>query len=210
MARLRSVLGKFNGTMADITFSNWKGQNVAKQKVPDTNGSQSPAQVIQRAKFAALAKLSGTAGSAIRLGMKMAAVDKTEQNVFQSVNKAQVQVNGAGQAQILWEGLQFSQGQIPGVVLTSYQWDSAAGVANIAWVDNSNGADAVTGDKLVLIIVQASTLETYVVIGAANRQDKNVAASVAKFKGVDYTDLHAFSFFKRYNSTACSNTTNMS
>lgn len=204
MATLRSVLGKFNGTMADVTFSNWKGQNVAKQKVPDTNGSASPAQVAQRTKFAALAVLSGAAGPVIRIGMKMAAVTSTEQNVFQSLNAGLVSIDNNGNAVIDWPSLIFSTGKVPALDQMNFQYDNATKVVHMTWPSNANGIDSLNTDKLIVLAVSPQFGGAVYNLGTAERGDQALNLDTSSLPHIAGGSIRIYYFMKRANTTECS------
>lgn len=206
MATLRSVLGKFNGTMADVTFSNWKGQNVAKQKVPDTNGSQSPAQIAQRTKFAALSAISGAGGVGLRVGFKMSAVDKTEQNIFMSRNTPNVSLDAAGLPVVLWPKLTFSEGQVGVVAPYGPAYDAQAGYIAFEYADNSNGADALPTDLVCIVAVNKKTLAGGAAITKYTRADGGAEIRMPFLKGAVLADFAVYVFMKRATTTAASNT----
>lgn len=201
MATIRSVLGKFNGTMADVTFSNWKGQNVVKQKVPDTNSSSSPAQILQRAKFALLAIVSGTLGNATRVGFKMSAVDKTEQNVFQSRNFKLVSTDPQGNVLIDYPSILVAEGPVATMAAPNIGKGSQPYTVDVKWQDNSNGTTALPSDILVIGYVNTANGLGGAFVTSVTRAD---GAQGTTF-GVKNTQIGerilVYPFFKRAAST---------
>lgn len=203
MAINRGVLGTQTGSMGGITASNWKGRNVYKQKVPARNGSNSPAQQLQRRKFAALAVLAGLFGPAIRRGFKVAASDVTEQNVFQKLNFDAVSDNGTT-ATVDYEMLRLSTGTVGAPAGFDVVVTPITGSINVSWADNSNGADALSSDMAQVVYIQKSTGQTYFNMYTDTRADGGGAGVIPFGPNISAADIQAYMFFKRATSVSTS------
>ena len=196
MARLRSVLGVFAGTMADVTFSSWKGKQVAKQKVPDNNTSNSPAQQVQRSRFRLLGILSRLLAPSLRLGFKTSATETTEQNVFVSRNNAAVTMV-AGVATVDLTRLVVASGNVGPVAGLAGVYTPATGRLVITWTNNSNGADALPTD---LVTVSALTANGGAVANLPLTASRSAAAAGTFLQlpmGLVANTIRLYAFAKR-------------
>ncbi len=201
MSTIRSVLGRLNKSMGNVTFSTWKGKNIAKQRVPERNTSNSPAQAAQRRKFAALAKLAGQLGPAIRVGFRVAATDKTEQNVFTKVNFDAVTDNGT-EAVVDYTLLKVSSGTVAGVAGLNAVLVAVNGIVTVTWADNSDGNTALPTDVIYLEVINKETGKTWFKLGPANRAAGTAEVLVDVNQAA--ANLVAYAFFKRLTSTSTS------
>ena len=202
----RGVLGTQTGSMGGITASNWKGRNVYKQKVPARNSSQTPAQLAQRRKFAALSRLSRLLGPAIRIGYRVAASTVTEQNVFFSANRDAVQDNGIATT-VSYNSLEVSQGTVAPVRNLSVVYTAANGGLVWSWVSDPNGVDALLTDQLHIVILNKTTGYTEMLAVTDTRAE--TGHSVAIQTNMNPADLVAIAFFKRASNTSTSPSVNV-
>lgn len=203
MATVRSVIGSFTGSMGGVTFSKWKDKDVAKQKVPANNTSNTPAQSAQRSKFAVLAQLGGQLGDAVRVGFNMLATSSTEQNVFQSRNKAAVSYIG-GVATITYPSIQVSAGNVPTVVISTASYSAATGEMAVEWTDNSDGNQAREGDQLYVALYDKVQNKAYIYPAVATRADGQAIVTIGP--GHVGANMIAYFFLKREDSMNTSNT----
>lgn len=207
MAINRGVLGSQTGSMGGITASNWKGKNVYKQKVPATNNSNSPAQLVQRSKFAALATLARLLGPALRIGYKSEAVNMTEQNVFTSKNFDAVSY-ADGVATVNLNALQISSGTVAPIQVTGVEIDGDTKMITVNWSPAADGVAALPTDKVYVIMANEDGRSQGMSLGVAPRSAGTVTFKATRFEIGDIEPNGIYVFAKRANSTACSPTTN--
>lgn len=202
----RGVLGSQTGSMGGITASNWKGRNVYKQKVPSTNTSNSAAQAAQRRKFAALAKLAGLLGPAIRIGFNSSATKITEQNAFVKANFPAVTDNGTI-ATIDPTKLIFGQGIVGSAPITALVLSASQGNVEFTWPDNSNGTDSLPTDKAYLIVYDKLRGKAYVNGTDFTRSTAGGILDDPTLTGAQAANIEGYLFFKRATNTSTSPST---
>lgn len=205
MATLESPMGRYNQSIGGVTYSNWKGVQVAKQKVPSRNSSNSPAQQLQRARFAYLATYARLFGPAIRVGFREAAQKRTEQNVFTAYNSQFVQMVN-GMPQITFANLRISQGTLPGVAGLSATVNNAQTGLVVTWDNNSDGAFALATDKIYIAATATDGGITVLSLGTVARSATTVTVSGDFSQIPGGTDIAVYAFFKSATSTKCSET----
>lgn len=85
MAKLtRKILGNINGSVADITFANWKGKTVIKSKLEGSDKAPTNAQLLVRDRFKKMTDLSNAFSSVISDSLKSQEV--TAFNQFRKLN----------------------------------------------------------------------------------------------------------------------------
>lgn len=203
MAIRTGVIGNLVQSMGGITFTNWKGRNVAKQQVPARNSSNSPAQAAQRRRFRILAKLGGSFGPAVRIGFRDAATEITEQNVFASVNYDLTSDNGTV-ASITYPGIKVSSGTVLEPLIASVTYTPGPQQMVVSVADNSNGTTGLPSDKLCVLVLSISTGETAFYSGPATRATgMNVQVPYPANNGLD-SDFHVYIYMKRATATGTS------
>ena len=203
MALLRSVLGTITQSIGGVTATTWKGKNVLKQKVAATNTSNTPAQQVQRRKFAALATLGGKMGPAIRVGYRLAAATVTEQNAFYTANKEVVSDNGT-LATVNYAEIQVSTGIVAPVTGLTVYWDTVNGTAQTEWDDNSNGSDALPTDEGRMVLIDTVKGDVYVGVFSDPRNNGELGEAWPAKKGVPAANIRAYVYFKRAAGSATS------
>lgn len=202
MAINRGVLGSQTGSMGGITASNWKGRNVYKQKVPATNSSNTPAQQVQRRKFAVLARLSGMYGSAIRIGYKSAAAKVTEQNAFVANNYASVYDDGT-KSQVDITAIKMAQGTLLPPENLAAVGNDATRELTFTYRDNSNGYDALPTDRLVVCLFDNDMLNSAVLQPALGTRSAGTVKVVVPV-GFEPSITQSRAFFMRPGTSSTS------
>lgn len=205
MSLLRSVLGTITQSMGGITATTWKGKNVLKQKVAANNTSNTPAQATQRRKFGKLAKLGGGLGPVVRIGLRVAAADVTEQNIFYTLNKDSVTDNGTV-ASINYSLVKVSTGNVGGVSGLTAAYDAVTGSLVIQVLDNSNGADALPTDLVSYAVIDTVTGIVYTSPNHTTREDLLGYAPIMPAGRVP-ASFQVYAFFKRAANTSTSPST---
>lgn len=203
MGIIRGVLGKIDQSVGDVTFTQWKGRNVVKQKVPARNTSNSPAQAAQRLKFGELGKLARALAPGFRVGFRNAATTTTEYNVFVKRNSDAVVFTDPG-VSVNFEEIEVSAGTVTpltGVVMTGNPTDRTI---KIVWANNSDGNDAQPTDLVYIIALQADSYRTATSLGMSIRS-AGAAGIVLQTPDGDGGAWYVYAFTRRAMSTATSN-----
>ena len=201
MATLESPLGRINQSFGGMTATKWKNKTVLKQKVPSTNTSKSPAQTLQRRKFAFLAALGGKYGPGVRVGFRTVATDDTEQNQFTSRNFDLVTDNGTVST-IDYLLVSISTGIVGPLSGLVGDYNGITGNIDVQWDDNSNGTDALPTDLIQVLVYDKVTKTAYWTPGLSNRAGSPITPTMPA--GLTVANLVVYAFFKRASSTATS------
>ena len=95
MARTTNpILGKYNQSAGALTFCTWKGKQIVKSKRGPSTKPPTESQLAQQQVFAYSSALAKLISSIINIGLRRAAVGVTERNLFMTLNKEQLAVDG--------------------------------------------------------------------------------------------------------------------
>ena len=86
MGILQSPLGKFRQSIGGVTFSNFKGINVAKAKPTSVSNPKTAAQLKQRAAMAFMVAMSRPINTSLRLFWSKLAIKMSQYNAFVKEN----------------------------------------------------------------------------------------------------------------------------
>lgn len=203
MGIIRGALGKIDQSVGDVTFSQWKGRNVVKQKVPATNTSNSPAQYEQRTRFAAMGRAAQYLAPLFRIGFNNAATSITQYNIFVKRNFQYVTFNDPD-AEVLWDQLVVSSGTVGAPAQVAAAYDNATKKVKVTWEDNSNGADALSSDKAYIGIWDQTTNTLYTSMGTVTRSSGAAGVSINVKSPFSAPASVVYIFFRRATSTATS------
>lgn len=203
MARIRSMLGVIEGSAGGLTFSKQGGLNVLRQKV-GRNGSQAPKQVAQRNKFALIGTLAKNIGMLLQAGFKKIG-GASGYNRFVGENIRYTSSDQDLKASLDFSKVSVSSGSIPPLVGLAVA-DSPTG-KTVSWTNNSDGVDALAGDKVYVAVVKTSTLESAESLGTATRAGGSVLVPAQYLIGLATGDLAVYAFAKRADNSEASATT---
>jgi hypothetical protein len=155
MARTQNTLiGRTSGSIGGVTFSTWKGINVAKSKATSVADPKTPAQLAQRARMANAVMLFKGLGTIANTGFAEGATGKSAYNVFVSQNIK----NGS-----IGEDPENSLTTPAGFIISSGTLDNTAISAAVADVSNNNilisWDFSLTGNKLGSDIASAVVID---------------------------------------------------
>ena len=95
-----------------LTYAAWRGIPTVRSKATEVRNPRTTAQIIQRARMRALAKVGSSAKPAADRGFQAQAIGKSPYNVFCSENMAAVTGNANDTAVIDFTALKFSKGSL--------------------------------------------------------------------------------------------------
>lgn len=109
------------GSMGGATFQKWKGKQTVRTKPTSVENPRTPAQLLNRAKFAILTILARLFRPAVIPGMKEQATDMTEYNAFVKYNiKTAITGTTADNVAVAYADLVVSRGTAPQGIIDAY------------------------------------------------------------------------------------------
>lgn len=141
-----------------ITYSNWKGIPVAKQKATQVANPRTPKQIAQRARFKATSLLAKSLLPAIKIGFSNLAVKRSEYNVFVTKNIQNVIGASDGTVNIDIASVQISEGSLATLVGITGVTATAVKASFIWSLANTPNA---APDDMVVAVAWNETQQTF-------------------------------------------------
>lgn len=133
------------------------GVQVAREYVEKVRNPRTPGQLLQRAKFGELNRVSNALKPAITIGLaNVKRADQTARNKFYQLNKGQVHGDFPSEVEVDYTQLTVAQGAaiVPG--FSSAKTEEALTV-DVTWVPNTDVPGAGSNDKVYLVVYQRDT-----------------------------------------------------
>lgn len=166
------LIGKTSGSIGGVTFSSWKGVNVAKSKPTVVANPQSDAQKAQRAAFSNLVSLYRMMVGILVLGFKELAIKKSEFNAFVSHNlKNAFDLSVPPTATFLPASFLISKGTITDTAITSVAASVGAGDIDFVYPQTYGNPGQAATDKPVMAVFNETKEEWISGVGDATRAD---------------------------------------
>jgi len=185
---VKSLFGKIKGSAGGITVTNWKGKQVAKERIT-SNKSNSYKQIFQRARFAYVALFQKIMKGAILEPIwSIFERGTTWANEFSGFNIPLMTAFVTDLTPFVGDPLDisFSQGDLEMVALpTDALYNTADGVTDIAWDDAIIGNGELS-DIVKFYVIDTSTKVLYT-IDAIAREDEGAGGVLPT--GLTATDL---------------------
>ncbi|MEJ7829091.1 MAG: DUF6266 family protein [Segetibacter sp.] len=157
MARTQNTLiGRSSGSIGGVTFSTWKGINVAKSKATSVADPKTPAQLAQRARMANAVILAKALGELINSGFVEGATGKSAYNVFVSQNIKNGSISGDPANRITAPAtFSLSSGTLDNTILNGMVADASSNEIAITW-DFAISGNKLGTDKAAAVVMDAS------------------------------------------------------
>lgn len=149
MAKIdQGILGGYSGRIGNVVGYYRKGKWCVRAYLPTINDAKTEAQLQQRSIFKAMIQFASSTLEPIRLGFKQASdiEEITECNLFMRENSRCFRHEG-GRVEVDYAGLQFSKGDLPGVVFTGLTVEADGRVA-VQYEPNRSSARAKMEDRV--------------------------------------------------------------
>jgi len=164
------LIGKTSGSIGGVTFSSWKGVNVAKSKPTVVANPQSNAQKAQRAAFSLLVGLYRAMVSILVIGFKELAIKKSEFNAFVSQNlKNAFDLSVPPTATFLPALFKISKGTITDTAITSVSASVVGGDIDFVYPTSATAPGQSATDKPVMAVFNETKEDWVSGVGAATR-----------------------------------------
>ncbi len=146
----KGILGGFSGIVGTVVGSRWRGIEYMRSRPPKRNGSSTPAQQAQRARFAATSAFLDTMKDLLQLGYKDGAVRMTERNNALSYHLKNAVTGEYPNVSILYPQVQISRGSLPNAA-NPVAAAGADATVSFGWIDNSGVGKAKPADRAILV-----------------------------------------------------------
>ena len=164
----QGILGGFSGTVGTVIGASWKGIDYMRSRATSVSNPNTPAQVQNRAKFAAIVKFLQPLTAFLRVGFKSQAIKKSGFNVAMALNFKSAITGTYPAFDIDYSKVTVSQGKLPGA-LNPANVAVIGGNVGFTWDDNTWETDATANDQAVLVVYNPAKQAAVSVIGAITR-----------------------------------------
>lgn len=114
-----ALIGRTRGSIGGVTFSSWKGLNVAKGKAENVQQPNTEAQLLQRSKMAIIVALFRSIAAIVNTGFKGLAINMSPFNAFTSYNiKNAVAALTATMAELVYASIVIAKGTLTATPIT--------------------------------------------------------------------------------------------
>lgn len=204
-----TLIGRSSGSIGGVTFSTWKGINVAKSKATSVADPKTPAQLAQRYKMTAALRMYKQASEAINYGFTLAATGMSQYNAFVSnILKGGGLPGNSNDVLVSAGNISFSSGTLDNTVISSTNADASANTATVNWPTTITG-NQLTTDKAKVVI-----LDNYGNVVGKNTVDIIRSAGTATVTTPDLNTVgmtfHAYLFFYQASTRKASDSQELS
>ncbi len=189
-----TLIGRTKNSIGGVTFSTWKGLNVAKSKPISVANPNTPGQQVQRNRLSALVAIYRLISQIIQIGFRTLAINKSQYNAFVSENIIQAfTVNPDNSVTFVPSELVTGKGTIGSIPIVSLQGQNGSNSVIMEWNETltpvgSNGSD------IANLIVYNATQDNWGIGTGEPRDFQNASATMPT--NVNSGDvLHGYLFF---------------
>lgn len=191
------LIGRAKKSLANATFTTWKGRNVVKGKPISVANPQSPAQVAQRTRFKGCVQFYAKNRSALSPSMWRLAGNVTDSNRWSILNQGLFRTDVLGIDPSNVPDLTLSTGDLDALSLEN-PMSYAAGVLTVPLVTVANAMKALDTDLIRVVVVD--TDEQICDFAEVTRLNVNSPVDVTLTAPVAPTFKHIFAYSYAVNS----------
>ncbi len=154
MAKINwGILDGFIGKVGTVVGAFWKGKPVMRAYRRQTRDKRSEAQLLHRARFAAIGGMTSAFLAAIRIGFHAVAqrMHITEGDYFVKTNIGAVEATTPDSVTVDYTALKVSQGRLPEVQFGSPLFDTPLTV-EVSYTPNTDDPEADVSDTVLLFV----------------------------------------------------------
>ena len=200
-----SPLNPWSGKVGAVQFSNWMGILVVKSMPQSYNDAKTAAQIVIRARAAAISKLLSGFLSAIRLGFKGVGLNMSAYNAGQRANSG-VAMSGAAIDPAAFPSISISNGNAQALGTATGELGNEPTLLDIECPNNADNIDGFGTDIIHLAVVKEDGTKPSSFLAIGTRA--SLAAGVTVDVGAAYVDsiCHGYLFAQRADGSAQSDT----
>jgi|GEM_PF-3159547 len=199
-----TLIGRTRGSIGGVTFSSWKGLNVAKGKAENVQQPNTDAQLLQRSKMALTVNMYRAISSIVKTGFASMAVNMSEFNAFTSYNiKNAVFALTPTTAGVLYPQVVIARGTLTETPISTVSGLAAATDVNITYPATLAAPDQSLLDLSLAAVFNETSNEVNFLGGGSVRGDGSVDIPLTSpLASADI--LHVYLFFENENGTMVS------
>lgn len=203
MARIkRGILGGFQGSVANVVGSSWKGIEVMKSKPLSVANPKTAGQVAQRSKFAnAVAFAQLILSTIIKPLWDRFASQMSGYNDFVATNIDLFENEFASPA----ANLVISKGKMVATQIASVTATNGNATVEIAWTDDQGEGFKLASDEAYVVVVNATKGTVGIQSAESIRSDESISLNMPSVNATG-DSLSAYLAFRRADGTIVSNT----
>ena len=202
-----TLIGRTRGSIGGVTFSKWKGLNVAKGKAENVQQPNTDAQLLQRDKMTLIVGLYRSISSIVQTGFRSLAVNMSEFNAFTSYNiKNAVQALNATDAELVFADILIAKGALSSTPVTGMSGASAQADVALTYSASLAAPDQSLLDLALAVVINETQGIIAFVGGADNRSDGTTSVSMSE-NLVSGDVIHGYLFFENEAGTEVSDST---
>jgi len=199
-----TLIGRTRGSIGGVTFSKWKGLNVAKGKAENVQQPNTDAQLLQRSKMAIVVALYRSISSIVQTGFQSLAVNMSEFNAFTSYNiRNAVQALTATTAEWIYPAILVAKGSLTPTSVTGMSGATAQADVALDFSSALGAPDQSPLDGALAVALNVTNGDIAFIGGSANRSNGNV--TVTMNENLTSGDvIHGYLFFENETATEVS------
>ena len=178
----QGILGGFSGKVGNIIGATWKGISYIRIKPVSVANPRTEGQVNQRNKFSATLAFLQPSLAFLKVGYKFYASKQSAFNAAMSYVIQNAMTGTAPNFTVDYANALVSRGKLEGTL--GGDASEATGTVTVTWTDNSANGNARPDDKVMLLVYNATTGESKVVLeDPATREDGTITTAVTATSG---------------------------
>ena len=190
-----TLIGRTRGSIGGVTFSKWKGLNVAKGKAENVQQPNTDAQLLQRSKMAIVVALYRSISAIVNTGFKSLAINMSEFNAFTSFNiKNAVAALSATTAELVYANILIAKGPLSPTAITALAGATAQNEVTISFNPALTAPDQSLTDDTLTVVINETNGDISFLGGADTRADGSTIVTMSE----DLTSgdvVHGYLFF---------------
>jgi len=200
-----SPLNPWSGKVGAVQFSNWMGILVVKSMPQSYNDAKTAAQIVIRARAAAISRLLSGFLSAIRLGFKGVGVNMSAYNAGQKANSAIV-MNGTQIAAASFPGISISDGNAQALGVATGELGVTSTEVEVTCPNNADNIDGFGTDIIHLAVVKEDGTKPSSFLAIGTRATLAGGVNVDIGAAYEGAVCHGYLFAQRADGSAQSDT----
>lgn len=190
-----TLIGRSKRSIGGVTFSTWKGLNVAKSKPVSVANPQTPKQLMRRSALSQLVAIFRQVPAAVDLGFAKQAIKMSAYNAFVGANALTgFNFTAPPVATIVLANLIFSKGSMAITPSTSAQADVSVGAVDIEFDASVLGVGQSNADESTIVVHNRTTNQWLAIVQETNRAAGAITVDIEEFPFVAGTLIDSWFF----------------
>ena len=199
-----TLIGRTRGSIGGVTFSKWKGLNVAKGKAENVQQPNTDAQLLQRSKMAIIVALYRSIASIVQTGFRSFAINMSEFNAFTSYNiKNALNPTSPSTAELTYAAILVAKGALTSTSVSDMTGAAAQANVVLTFPPSLAAPDQSLLDGALAVVINETQRTSSFIGGLTTRGDGSSTVSMSEdLQAGDV--IHGYLFFESENATEVS------